>query len=267
MNTCIAKRSLLVFVLWLACAGNLSAAYQQQVTVTKPDSIDKANQDCVVLLHGLARSASSMSKLGEALGSQRFIVVNIDYPSRQYPIDVLAENTVPAGVQTCISAGATRVNFVTHSLGGILLRAYTQHTSIDSLHRVVMLGPPNNGSEVVDSMKEIPGFLWLNGPAGQQLGTGNSGVPASLGEARFDLAVIAGTSTINPILSSYLPDPDDGKVSVASTKLGNMCAHIQMAVAHPFLMKDDEVIEETVSYLLTGRFVSSKANYPACSFR
>lgn len=267
MNINIFKRYAWVVVLWLGCTGIVSAAYQQQVTVTKPDTIDNANQDCVVLLHGLARSASSMSKMAEVLVSHRFIVVNIDYPSRQYPIEVLAENTVPAGVQTCKSAGATRVNFVTHSLGGILLRAFVRHTPIDSLHRVVMLGPPNNGSEVVDSMKEIPGFLWLNGPAGQQLGTGMGGLPASLGEASFELAIIAGTSTINPILSTYLPDPDDGKVSVASTKVDNMCAHVQMAVSHPFLMKDETVIEETVNYLLAGRFASVNADYPACTFR
>jgi len=73
-----------------------------------------------------------------------------------------------------------------------------------------MLAPPNNGSEVVDKFRDLPGYKWLNGPAGRQLGTGRDSLPRSLGAAEFDLGIIAGTRSINLLLSQVLPNPDDG---------------------------------------------------------
>jgi len=241
--------------------------YQQQVTLIKPANDAKPATRCAVLLHGLARTSSSMSKLAEELVAHDYIAVNIDYPSRLFPIDVLAQNTVPAGIQACEVAGATDVYFVTHSLGGILLRAYSKQQAQFSIKRAVLLGPPNQGSEVVDRMRDLPGFQWLNGPAGQQLGTGSAGVPATLGALKFEGAVIAGTSSINPILSTYLPDPDDGKVSVASSRVDNMCAHMQIDVSHPYLMKDDTIIAEVLHFFEEGQFSSMHAEQLACSFQ
>ena len=267
------NHTLPVLALWIAVIGLTvgsalaSDAYQQQITLTRPASSEEPVKQCVVLLHGLARTSSSMNKLADYLVDSNFIVVNIDYPSRLFPVKVLANNTVPAGVQACTAAGAEKMYFVTHSLGGILLRAYADQTSDFAIHRAVMLGPPNQGSEVVDSMRDVPGFQWLNGPAGQQLGTDKASVPASLGALKFDAAVIAGTFSINPVLSTYLPDPDDGKVSVASSKVDNMCAHLQMDVSHPYLMKDDRIIAEVLNYIRDGRFVSAAAEYPDCSYR
>ncbi len=254
----------LAFTALIFSASFAQDSYRQELAVVMPQT--DGNRDCIVLMHGLARTSSSMSELAEQLQSNGYIVVNIDYPSREHAIDVLASHSVSAGLRACEAAQASRIGFVTHSLGGILLRAYAKANPDFNIYRAVMLGPPNNGSEVVDAMRDLPGFKWLNGPAGQQLGA-VAGVPSTLGPAPFELAVIAGTSTINPILSSYLPDPDDGKVSVASTKLDNMCAHLQINVAHPFLMKDDKVIDETINYLLSGRFLSADAEYPECSFR
>jgi len=69
------------------------------------------------------------------------------------------------------------------------------------------------------------------------------------------------------MLSTFLPDPDDGKVSVESSKLEGMCAHLQVHVSHPFIMEDEEVMPEVISYLKTGRFLSEKAEYPDCAYR
>ena len=146
------------------------------------------------------------------------------------------------------------VNFITHSLGGILVRQYLSENEIDNLNRVVMLGPPNQGSEVVDKLGEMPGFYFLNGDAGLQLGTSELSVPNSLGKANFEVGIIAGTKSINLILSSLIPDTDDGKVSIESTKLEGMNDHIEMPVTHPFMMKNDDVIVQVIHYLKHGRF-------------
>lgn len=213
----------------------------------------QAQASCVVLLHGLARSDSSMNKLAGELEREGFQVLNVDYPSREQRIEELAETTIPSAIGQC--RADSELHFVTHSMGGILVRQYLASHSIPNLGRVVMLGPPNQGSEVVDKLKDVPGFHFINGDAGMQLGTGEMSVPNRLGPAEFDLGIIAGTESINLILSLLIPGTDDGKVSVERTKLEGMNDHITMDTSHPFMMKNKEVIAQVIYYLKNGRFV------------
>ncbi len=211
-----------------------------------------AHASCVVLLHGLARTPSSMKVLEATLQEEGFTPVNLGYPSRDYPIEQLADMAIEPALAQCPD-GMT-IHFVTHSLGGILLRQYLSQQPINNLGRVVMLGPPNQGSEVVDKLADVPGFRFLNGEAGLQLGTGELSVPNRLGKAEFDLGIIAGTKSINLILSQLIPSTDDGKVSIERTKLEGMNDHIEMPVSHPFLMKNEAVIKQVVHYLRNGNF-------------
>jgi len=215
--------------------------------------------ECVILLHGLLRTANSMVKLEKELEKNGFHVANIDYPSRKDPVEELANVAVAAGLDQCAEAEASPVNFVTHSLGGILVRQYYSHHDPANVHRVVMLGPPNQGSEVVDNLKDVPGFELLNGPAGMQLGTDQDGIPGELGPVNFEVGIIAGTRSINWILSTVLPNPDDGKVSVVSTQVEGMCGFVALPVTHPFLMRNDAVISEAITFLKSGRFISETA--------
>ena len=208
--------------------------------------------DNVILLHGLARSDGSMASLATALEEEGYCVANVDYDSRAGDIESLAVAVIGPALKTC--ADAERVHFVTHSLGGILVRQYLAHHEIENLGRVVMLGPPNKGSEVVDTLRDVPGFHFINGDAGLELGTGATSVPNQLGAATFDLGIIAGTSTVNLILSEMIPGPNDGKVSVENTRLEGMNDHIVMEVTHTFMMRNDEVIEQVIFYLENGKF-------------
>jgi len=214
---------------------------------------------CVVLLHGLTRSSSSMDEMERKLSTVGYFVANIDYPSTKHSISELAEIAVNEGLYQCKSHGATPLHFVTHSLGGILVRQYYKNHSLGNLKRVVMLGPPNQGSEVVDKLKNVPGFELINGPAGMQLGTHAIDAPKNLGPINFELGIIAGTQSINLLLSGFLPNTDDGKVTVEGTKAEGMCGFIAMPVNHPFMMKDDEVIDEVSHFLNHGKFRDKKA--------
>ncbi len=229
-------------------------------------SAASVSAECAILLHGLARSSSSMDKLDKKLSGEGFYVANVNYPSRKMGIEDLSEIAINMGLEQCQKESANPINFVTHSLGGILVRQFYKNHRPENVKRVVMLGPPNNGSEVVDNLKNVPGFELLNGPAGMQLGTGESDFPKSLGEVNFELGVIAGTRSINLILSNYLPNPDDGKVSVESAKVKGMCSFVALPVTHPFIMKNDSVIIEVIKFLKSGEFGHEKAvNY--CSSR
>jgi len=208
--------------------------------------------DCVVLLHGLARTDSSMSKMDKSLTEAGYFTVNTTYPSRKYELRKLAKDVISIAVKKC--GKSSKINFVTHSMGGILVRQYLSENEIENLNHVVMLGPPNKGSEIVDKLRDIPGFKLINGPAGMQLGTGDMSVPNKLGSADFSLGIIAGTNTINLILSTMLPRPNDGKVSVESTKLDGMNDHIAMPVTHPFMVKNQKVIKQVIYFLKNGEF-------------
>jgi pimeloyl-ACP methyl ester carboxylesterase len=208
--------------------------------------------ECVVLLHGLFRSENSMNRMAEHLQEAGFEIRNIDYDSTGGTIEELALQALPRAVTACENSSV--IHFVTHSMGGILLRQYLLDHDIDHLGRVVMLGPPNQGSEVIDQYGNWPGFSWVSGPAGLQLGTGVGSVPRSLGGVTFDLGVIAGNRSINPILSLFLPEKDDGKVSVASTRVDGMNDHLEMPVNHMFMMRNEAVMRQVVHYLQRGEF-------------
>ena len=208
--------------------------------------------ECVVLLHGLARTSLSMQRMQGMLEKSGYQVANVDYPSRDFKIEALAPMAIDAGLDQC--AEKSKVHFVTHSLGGILVRVYFADKPVGNLGRVVMLAPPNQGSQAVDEMVRIPGFDWLNGPAGYQLGKGPESVPLSLGTPNFDFAVIAGNSTIDPITSAVLDDPDDGKVSVRDTRLEGMRDFAVLPVSHAMIMQNREVFRLVRNYLSHGSF-------------
>ncbi len=215
----------------------------------------QANQkDYVVVLHGIARSAQSMQKISDHIESNGFKVMNLDYPSTEYSLEELV-GKIHTQVNQFNQDKNRKLHFVTYSMGGMLARGFLNRHRPKNLGRVVMLAPPNSGSEVSDFWKSNWLYQKIYGPAGQQLQTDQSQVQNFLGhEVDYTLGIIAGDRSIDPLHSLIIPGPDDGKVSVANTKLKGMKEHVVIHATHTFIMNNTEAHRLTVSFLKNGKF-------------
>ena len=195
-----------------------------------------------------------MNRMEKALTAAGYTVYSLRYPSTQKTVQRIADEDLAPLLVRCQATAPAKIHFVAHSLGNIVLRQYLATHPMENAGRIVMLGPPNQGSEVVDKIGRLTLFKWINGPAGQQLGTASNSLPNRLPVPPAEVGVIAGTRSINWILSAMIPGPDDGKVSVERTKLAGMKDFATVHAAHPFLMQNPKVINMTLSFLRDGSF-------------
>lgn len=211
---------------------------------------------CVVLLHGLARTSRSMGKMEKALLHAGYRTVNLDYPSRSKTVEKIAAEDLVQAIQLCEQSGAEQIHFVCHSLGAIVLRQAMSIQRPENLGRVVMLSPPNKGSAVAERLKNWWPYRWFNGPAGQQLGTGGESLAKRLGPVDYEVGVITGNRHVvfDAWFASFIPEENDGKISVEEAKLEGMADFLVVPETHPFIMTADPVIEQTIHFLRNGLF-------------
>lgn len=219
-------------------------------------SIAPATDEVVVLLHGLTRSRGSMKRLERHLVRAGYRVVNMAYPSAGQPVEALAEGPLAEVVDRCCRAQGTTVHFVTHSIGGIVVRAYLKEHPLPNLGRVVMLTPPSQGTELADRLRGHSFLEALLGPAGLQMTTAADGFPRSLGPVDYELGVIAGSRSINPFFSRLIPGPDDGVIAVERTRVEGMTAFLVLPYSHTFIMIRSDVISQVIHFLQKGAFAA-----------
>lgn len=213
-----------------------------------------AKQDGIVLLHGIARRSSSLATLEAALKAEGYRTLNLDYPARSQCIaDIVAFMRAPVA-RFCEDLEG-RLHFVTHSMGGLVARAYIHRHRPERLGHVVMLAPPNEGSEIADTLGNNLLFRAFFGPAGSELGTVRPDALCEiLGEVDYPLGVIAGDRSFYPVGSLMLPGANDGRVSVERTKVAGMADHITIHATHPLIMRNRTAIAQTLHFLKHGRF-------------
>ena len=218
----------------------------------------KPNTECIILIHGLARTSRCMNKAASILESYGYDTINVNYPSRKKTVQQLVKQHIQPIIKDCESNNYQQIHFLTHSMGGILLRAYLAKHTIRNLGKTVMLAPPNQGSEIVDKLGHLALFSLLNGPAGLELGTDPNSMPKQLGNIDFETGVMTGDKSINPLLSLLIPGKNDGKVSVDRAKTKGVKDFIVVPYSHPFIMQRTSVIYQALFFIQNGCFYKSK---------
>ena len=211
--------------------------------------------DGVLLLHGIARTSASMRAMQRALEAAGYSVLNLDYRSRHLPLDALADAIHPP-VSRFAAAVPGAVHVVAHSMGGLLTRVYLARRRPARLGRIVMLGTPNNGSELADMLCAWPLYRAVFGLAGQQLVTAQGADLLSLlGMADYEVGIVAGNRPLNPLAAArLLPGPNDGKVTVASTRLAGMADHLVIRTSHTRLPSHPDAVAAALRFLRNGTF-------------
>lgn len=242
-----------VFFIALSCMGAESFHRQDKQKEKSLKKEKKNDGDYVILLHGMGRTSLSLFRLQWFLSQKGYKVINYNYPSTKYDIKALSRQLEVLLQEKCRDK-EKKIHFVTHSLGGIIVRAYLDERDFLQTGRVVMLAPPNKGTEVVDWLKDKFLYKWITGPSGQQLGTDDQSMPLYLGTVDFDLGIIAGDKSFLPPFSSRIFGPDDGFVSVERAKAPGMKDFLVVHSSHTFIMNDKEVLRQVVFFLENGCF-------------
>ncbi|HEX4263898.1 MAG TPA: alpha/beta hydrolase [Verrucomicrobiae bacterium] len=197
-----------------------------------------------------------MKRLEWALRRENYRVINAGYPSTRVSTEDAADRWLGEILRERTTDKTVKIHFVTYSLGGIVLRQYLSEHRIENLGRVVMLAPPNQGSELAEKLKNNCLYQLATGPAGQELGMSDSSLPRKLGAADFELGVIAGDRSLNPLFSAWIPGADDGKVSVSSTRLAGMRDFLVVPHSHTWMAWSGSVTEAVERFLRSGSFAS-----------
>ena len=217
-----------------------------------PDERADVTPGTVVLLHGLARGARHMRILEWRLAARGYRVCNLDYDTRVADFDH-ALDAVRRSLLACVPSSG-RIDFVTHSLGGLVLRGLLDRHPEPRAGRAVLLAPPNGGSEIADRLASVPLLARVIGPLAGHLGTGAQDLPRRLPGLPIPVGVIAGSRWINHAGPLWLPTPHDGTVSVESTRLAGMSDHLVLPYTHTFIMNPAEVADQVDAFLRRGRF-------------
>lgn len=214
-------------------------------------------QETVVLLHGIARTGNSLRQIEKFLQREGYKTIRITYPSTRSSIEEIAENLHKTHLGQDTWNKSAKIHFVTHSMGGLVARRYLDKYKdvlpAEKIGRVVMLGPPNQGSDVADLLHELWPYQWFYGPAGGELTTKSRSKNAE--NIYYDVGIIAGTKDwpYRPV-SFIMQGQSDGLVSVEHTKLNGMKDHLCVSATHTFLMNKTDVQKQIIHFLKNGKF-------------
>lgn len=213
---------------------------QSQIAVTSLDK--KEQQEIIVLIHGLMRTSLSMKPLKSYLEQYGYQVYSYSYPSTRYTIkqhgiylqqfidELIEQNT------------GKKINFITHSLGGLIAReaiSRLKPTQLKQVGCLIMLAPPNQGSKLAKlSTTWLPFFTLPIKPLAE-LSSVQSSYVHRVPIPKIKIAIIAG---------KY-----DAKVPPEYARLEGQMEPVITNTTHMFIMNNTKTRELIMSFLKNGR--------------
>ena len=240
-------------------SGALEDCQKTLEQIRKSKDLTPDTGHAVIYLHGIGRSSRSMRPILDAMPVDGFVHVAFEYPSTRVPLEQSA-----IYLQSLIESltDVSKISFVVHSMGGLVVRRYLKDHNDPRLHRFVMLGTPNSGAELADMLKRNMLFRTVYGPAGQELVTDKDGTIGSLPTPTFEFGVIAGVKGDDNVFNPLLPGDDDGTVTIASVRLPGAADFLRIPKLHSFLMSDETAIAAVQCFLEHGRFSMEREPAP-----
>lgn len=212
-------------------------------------------REAVVILHGVAINTRFTARLARLIAAAGYEVHNLDYPSKTVPLAELGPRWLATKLTELGLDRAPRLHFVTHSMGGLVVRGFLAVHRPSNLGRTVTIVPPHHGSAVSDRLRRLPIIWRIIGRNLGALGTGPDAYWRTLPQrADFELGVIAGSFALNPLGWYYLPRPNDGTVAETSTRLEGFSDHLTLPSNHTLILFRRRTAEQAIAFLRTGRF-------------
>jgi pimeloyl-ACP methyl ester carboxylesterase len=239
--------------------GSFDECHARLTRISEEKKLAPMKGPAVILIHGLLQSSKCMAQMSDQLEEAGYSAIEFDYPSTQVSIPEAARN-LDRLIQSL--DGIDEINFVTHSMGGLVVRAYTMEYDDARIKRMVMLGTPNQGAELADITQQYWILRTAAGPGARQLGTRTDGLIPKLPIPKFEFAVIAGSRGTSTGWNPLIPGDDDGTVTVASTKLPGAADFATVRALHSRLLWSEEVQTHTINFLKNGRLHADRDPQP-----
>jgi len=226
----------------------------------------------VIILHGFGANAMMTRSLGDWLRERRTHdhVFCMSYPSTMQPI--LEHARMLDSVVRNLPPTVSRIDFVGHSLGSIVIRRYLsgpldenwrvpenrmefrqQFSPDPRIGRFVMLGPPNHGAVIAARLiGNDPVRRFFSGASGDELGINWKETEKMLGIPCCPFMIIAGGRNNDIGFSLLIPGDDDGMVSTEGTKLEGAEKWMLFNVVHNELLQSPAVFNAVERFLLWG---------------
>lgn len=214
----------------------------------------KNDGDYVILIPGLLLGPRSMNKIHNFLNNYGYQVLPLNCSIKKHSVQVLANSFLKNFIiKNCLNK-KRKIHFITHSIGGIVVRKYLEDNHSLNIGKVVMLAPPNRGSEIMTLFSKMYFSRYLLGVSGKQISINDKAYLLSLEQkVSFDLGIIAGSHS-NLLSLWYLNRKNDGVVSVENTKILGMVEHLVLNQSHYSMLYSKEVLHQILFFLRCGKF-------------
>lgn len=242
-------------------SGTLKRCLKRLDEIKIEKKLEPMKGKCIVLIHGIMRDSKGFSRFQKEFQNQGYTVVPFEYPSTRIKIEKSAKF-----LQYMLQSleGIDEVNFIVHSMGGLLVRAWSANHTDPRIKRMVMLGTPNTGADLANLFRRGPIFRLFLGPAGQQLVSDPESTISNLPKPPMEFAVIAGGRSDKKGYNILIPGDDDGIVSVESTRLPGAADFDIVPCIHTFLVSHPGIYERCLRFLKTGCLHEDGTPHPIC---